>query len=57
MMICRRCQDAIWSRGEKFKVITYFGYDNHKPDELIKCEWCGEEYEYRDDEVDEVIFD
>lgn len=57
MMICKLCQDAIWSRGEKFKVITYFGYNNHKPDELIKCEWCGEEYECRDDEVDEVIFD
>ena len=57
MKICKRCQDALWSRGEKFRVITYYGYENeHEPDEEVKCEWCGETYTYDDDEVDEVEF-
>lgn len=57
MMICKRCQDALWSRGEKFRVITYYGYESkYKPEDRIKCEWCGEEYEYRENEIDEVKF-
>lgn len=57
MMICKRCQDALWSRGEKFRIITYYGYESkYKPEDRIKCEWCGEEYEYRENEIDEVKF-
>ena len=51
MKMCKRCQDALYSRGEPFKVIKYYGYRNDYYNEE-KCEWCGEE-----DECDEVYFE
>lgn len=58
MMVCKRCQDALLSRGEQFKAIKYYDgrWMDHELDEVIKCEWCGEEYTYDDDEVDEIEF-
>lgn len=58
MMLCKRCQDALYSRGERFKVIKYYGDDwmDHEPDEKVTCEWCYEKYDYYADEVDEIEF-
>lgn len=58
MMVCKRCQDGLWSHGEQFRTIKYYDgrWADHEPDEVIKCEWCGEEYTYYDDEVDEIEF-
>lgn len=40
MLLCRRCIEAIKSRGE----IVYVGseYTDSEPDEEVKCEWCEE---------------
>ena len=52
MKLCTRCQAALYSRGERFRVIKYYGYwDEVDKEEYEKCEWCGEE-----DELDEVEF-
>ena len=40
MILCKRCIDAIKSRGD----IIYVGreYTDYEPDEEPKCEWCEE---------------
>lgn len=48
MCMCKQCQEAVWSRGEKVKIIHKFDYFKDEPEE---CEWCGEE-----DECDKVEF-
>ena len=52
MKICRRCQDAFYSRGERYIVIKYIGYwDEYDEDKEERCEWCKE------DECDDVQFE
>lgn len=52
MVVCRRCAEAIRSHEGRVytRPIDYEDRDEH-PDifvdeeqELVKCEWCGEEY-------------
>lgn len=40
MKICKNCREAMYSHGEQFKVIKYYG--NDYDDEEEECEWCGE---------------
>ncbi len=50
MKLCRWCQQALYSRGEPFKVIRYYGpWDEAPTYEEERCEWCGEQ-----DKCDEV---
>lgn len=51
MKLYERCQDALYSRGEPFKVIKYYGCWDEVTKDEEKCEWCGEL-----DECDEVHF-
>lgn len=42
--MCRRCIDAIRSRGEQIFVSPLDYWDFDRPEEIV-CEWCEEETE------------
>ena len=43
MIICERCKEAIWSRGETV-VVDRIIDEYEIMEDALKCEWCEEEY-------------